>query len=86
MWAFFNLCQDHDQMDCLASIVGIMLILNGLFKSTNIVIASHYVQGGAFFQFLQLDVMHNFNKITSSHVCPVNVIELLHMQTKLPQR
>jgi hypothetical protein len=58
-----------------------MLILNGLFKSPNIVIASHYVQGGAaFFQFLQPDVMHNFNKITSGHICPSKLLKLCKYQ------
>ncbi len=56
-------------------------------KAQNIIVTCQCVQGGvAFCWLLQLNVMHYFNKIASWHVCPVNVIELLQLQTRLPQR
>jgi hypothetical protein len=47
----------------------------------NIVVTCHCVQGGAF-RLLQLNVMYNFSKITSWHVCSLNVVRVLHIQAK----
>jgi hypothetical protein len=60
-----------------------MLVYGGLFKSSNIVVACCYVQGGAMFSwFLQPYVMHSFNKIASQHVYPFDVIKLLQIPWK----
>jgi hypothetical protein len=47
----------------------------------NIIVTCNCVQGGVS-QLLQLNVMHNLSKITSWHVCSLNVVRVLHIQTK----
>jgi hypothetical protein len=68
--------QNHGWMDSLANEVGIMWTIQKDKHSCCMLLCIRRCKN---FQLLQLDVMHNFSKITNWHVCSLDVVSVLHV-------
>jgi hypothetical protein len=69
---------NHGHMDCLASKIGIMWIVQNDKHSCHMLLCTRCQISS----LLQLNVMHNLNKIANWHVCSLDVVNVLHIQAK----